>query len=49
MRVLRVFASPLAPIIAFVLIVLCITTRVGPWMMRRIVNKELKSVEIKPF
>jgi tetratricopeptide (TPR) repeat protein len=48
-RVLRVIAGPLAPVIALVWIVFCITTWIGPWMMRRMVNKELKSVEIKPF
>jgi tetratricopeptide (TPR) repeat protein len=48
-RLLRFIAGPLAPVIALVWIIFCITTWIGPWMMRRMVNKELKSVEIKPF
>jgi Tfp pilus assembly protein PilF len=43
------FSGPLAPIFAFAWLWFVIASWIGPPMMRRMLAKELKSVQVKPF
>lgn len=44
-----VVLGPLAILLALAWLVFCVLTWIGPWLLNRMVRRELKSVEIKPF
>jgi tetratricopeptide (TPR) repeat protein len=48
-RLVRAVAGPFAPVILTIWVLFCITTWIGPAIMRRMVERELKSVKIKDF
>lgn len=48
-RILGSIAGPFSSIIALLWLVFCATTWIGPGMLKRMVERELKAVQIKPF